>query len=258
MSVLKVHEIFRYSRPYSEKNELINGYANYFNRTFTAGCKLPILDRGINPIQEISSISGNRRPAILISSSPHKIGSVDTPWQDIFDTDNGRISYYGDNKTPGVDPSTSSGNKVLLAEFRLHSSSEKDIRALSAPLVFFKRVSQQGKSKGFVEFHGFGIVNKVQLITQFDIKNRQSFSNYRFDFAVFDLSEDLEEFNWDWISDRRNPSIALIKTLRNAPKSWNKWLKSQQNSPEKYKRRVSRLLTIHKIDQIGGTWSGKM
>lgn len=50
-----------------------------------------------------------RTPAILTSSSPHKIGSKQTPWQDFFDTDNGHIRYFGDAKIPTADPSRSPG-----------------------------------------------------------------------------------------------------------------------------------------------------
>jgi hypothetical protein len=38
------------------------------------------------------------------ATSPHKIGSKQTPWHDIFDSDNGHILYFGDEKTPGHDP----------------------------------------------------------------------------------------------------------------------------------------------------------
>jgi hypothetical protein len=46
---------------------------------------------------KISTVDGERWPAILISSGPHKIGAPETPWQDLFDPDNGHIRYYGYN-----------------------------------------------------------------------------------------------------------------------------------------------------------------
>ena len=65
---------------------------------------MALLDSGVNRTNKVASTSGSRRPAILISSSPHKIGTKETPWQDFFDPDNGHIRYYGDNKALGKDP----------------------------------------------------------------------------------------------------------------------------------------------------------
>ena len=100
---MKIGQIFRYSRPYNANPESIDGLPNYFYYTYTDNSRLPLLDAGINPIHKVRAIDGARRPAILISSSPHKIGSLETPWQDVFDPDNGHIHYYGDNKEPGSD-----------------------------------------------------------------------------------------------------------------------------------------------------------
>jgi len=84
---MRIGEIFRYSRPYNAREETIDGLPNFFHYTSSPGAKLALLDSGINPIQKISAPDGQRCPAILISSSPHKIGSPETPWQDFFDPD---------------------------------------------------------------------------------------------------------------------------------------------------------------------------
>ena len=83
---------------------------------------------------------GSQCPAILISSSPHKIGSAETPWQDFFDPDHGHIRYFGDNKNPGTDPASPNGNRALLEQFELHSSPDIKKRMNACPIVFFKRV----------------------------------------------------------------------------------------------------------------------
>ncbi len=82
---MRVGQIFRYSRPYSAVEPTIDGLPNYFYYTHTPETNLPLLDAGINPIQKVITPSGARCPAILISSSPHRIGSAETPWQDFFD-----------------------------------------------------------------------------------------------------------------------------------------------------------------------------
>ena len=90
---MKVGDIFRYARPYDAKPSEIDGYPNFFHRTQTADHKMALLEAGINPIANIRAVDGSRRPAILISSSPHKTGSHETPWQDYFDPDNGHVRY---------------------------------------------------------------------------------------------------------------------------------------------------------------------
>ena len=75
----------------------IDGLKNFSHLTFTSGQKQAQLESGINPIAKFKGPEGERCPAILISSSPHKIGSSETPWQDFFDPDNGHIHYFGDN-----------------------------------------------------------------------------------------------------------------------------------------------------------------
>lgn len=97
---MRISQVFRYARPYSPDPEEIDGFPNYFYATFSQGQKLPLLDKGINPIQKVDAIDGERLPAVLISSSPHKIGSYETPWQDFFDTDRGHIRYFGYPKKP--------------------------------------------------------------------------------------------------------------------------------------------------------------
>ena len=57
-----------------------------------------LLDSGINTPKVIATPDGGRRPAILISSSPHKRGQLETPWHDEFDLDHGHVRYFGDHK----------------------------------------------------------------------------------------------------------------------------------------------------------------
>ena len=59
----------------------------------------------------------------------------------------------------------------------------------------------------------FGIIERVELITQYDQKYNRSFPNYVFDFAVLGMAEENELFSWDWISARRNPNLSLKETL---------------------------------------------
>lgn len=246
---MQIGQVFRYSRPYAPNPEKIDGLPNYFYYTYSPGHNLPLLDAGINPIQKVSLKSYSRRPAILISSSPHKIGSEETPWQDFFDPDHGHIRYFGDNKSPGTDPASPNGNRALLEQFELHSSPDIKKRMNACPIVFFKRVVQKGRIKGNVQFQGIGLIHKCERLTQFDRKYNRSFTNYVFDFVVLNLTKENEEFDWSWISARRDRKLTDDKTLELAPKAWQNWVKKGAGVIESSRRRVVKLLTYTSKEQ---------
>lgn len=242
MPKLRIGEIFRYSKPSRPEIQEIDNLPNHFFVTNSPGQPSVQLEKGISPIGVTHAADGNRTPAILIRSSPHKIGSHETPWQDTFDPDNGHIHYFGDNKEPGKNPAESPGNKALLEAFQIHSSPNPDVRKNAVPLIFYRAVSQGDKVKGFIEFNGFGIIQNCELVTQFDRKNKRAFPNYAFDFLIFDMSKENEEFEWSWINDRRNSALTVDQSMRNAPSSWKKWIKEGSKVSEKCRRQVSRLL----------------
>jgi len=248
MTNLKIREVFRYARPYFQNPEMRDGVRNHFAVTKYDNHKLILLEKGINQIADISTIEGKRKPAILIRSSPHKIGSETTPWQDVFDVDNGHIRYYGDNKIPGNDPALSNGNRILLQAFDIYNNAEK--RFSATPLLFYKAVSKNNKAKGFIEFNGFGIIRGVELVAQYDRRLDRTFSNYAFNFHVFSLKENKEEFDWRWINDRRNNKLTYKETLEHAPNSWIDWIKNGNSSLEKNRRRVSKLFTLTRNEQL--------
>lgn len=252
---MRIGEIYRYSRPYSATPPIVDGFPNYFATTHAAGQKLPLLEKGINPIQTIRAVDGARIPAILISSSPHKIGSEQTPWQDYFDPDNGHIRYYGDNRLPGKPPSSSPGNAALIKAYRFHSALEPELRRQATPILFFRRVAVKRQVKGFIKFQGYGIIERVSLVSQYDRKNDRTFPNYAFDFAVLDIATEFEEFSWDWISSRRNPDCSSEQTLPYAPKSWKAWLAGGSGVLDRCRRRISKLSIISTAEQKPGAGS---
>lgn len=247
MNKMQIREILRYARPYSNMPKEIDGFKNHFSITHFPDHNLALLEKGINQIAPVNVVGSKRIPAILIRSSPHKIGSETTPWQDVFDVDNGHIRYYGDNKLPGKDPALSPGNKVLLKAFETYNT--VDERHLSIPLIFYKTITRNNKSKGYVEFNGFGIIKGVELVTQFDRSLDRTFSNFAFNFHVFSLMAENEEFNWQWINDRRNSKLSLTESLKHAPFSWKDWIANGAKVLEKNRRRVSKLMTFTKNEQ---------
>ncbi len=213
---LIIGELLRYPRTKSADLETIDGLKNFHFLAKHPGAGAFQLERGINTPAEVRPPSGvPRRPAILISSSPHKKGSAETPWQDYFDSDNGHIRYFGDNKDPGSDPSRSPGNKALLEVFHKSHSHDLEVRRAAPPILFFRR-----QSKGYIEFHGFGVITSAELVTQWDNSKKRSFSNYVFDFAVFSIAAEHEEFDWNWINARRSTELELAETETSSPSSW--------------------------------------
>lgn len=246
---MKFGETFRCARPYSAIPETVDGLRNLFHVTYSPDQKLVPIARGINPLRSVAAPEGLRCPAILITSSPHKVGSLTTPWQDLFDTDNGHIRYYGDNKSPGQDPAAAPGNKQLRDQYMIHNSPELDVRRAAVPIVFFKRVSRAGKVKGYLQFQGYGLVHRAELIVQSDRKSDCTFSNYVFDFVILNLAADAEIFDWDWIRARQSSVRTLEETLRYAPKAWKEWVAAGPKAVERCRRRISKLQISKSAEQ---------
>ena len=236
MSKLRIGEIYRYPSTIDPHKETIDGYPNLYFYTKNKNDKAVKLDSGINPI----GFSGERIPGILTRTSVNKIGSPETPWEDYYNADQGHIRYFGDNKGP-KDP-IKNGNKLLLNEFEIHSSNSINDRKLATPLIFFRAFK-----KGYLEFNGYGVITNAERVVQKNNKTNLSFVNYRFDFAILDLSKDNEVFDWNWINSRRNINISTTETEKFAPKSWQAWLKEGNNSIDKFRRNVINL-RIHSTD----------
>lgn len=246
---MKIGEIFRTARPADPLPPTVDGYPNFYFHTATLGKRLVKMDKGINPIALVNAIDGPRRPAIVISSSPHKIGSAETPWQDFFDPDNGHVRYFGDNKVSGHDPALARGNKILLEAKRLQDAMEPAIRRLAPPILLFRRMRVGGVAKGFPAFQGLAVIERAELISQYNAKNDTSFPNYAFDFSVLGLSAEFEEFDWSWVSSRRDESLPIHDTLAGAPKSWRTWVDEGMGALPRIRRRVTKLLTTPVADQ---------
>ena len=81
---LSVDQILRYPREFSPNVPVIDNVRNFWHLTHAEGFSRPQLEKGINPTATIKTATGSRRPVILISSSPNRVGSAQTPWHDIL------------------------------------------------------------------------------------------------------------------------------------------------------------------------------
>ena len=240
MNKLKIGQIFRYPKDKVRDKVEIDGYPNFSFYTDLPKENLVQLESGINPIGKVGSKSLERTPAIITRSSPHKIGSLDTPWQDIYNIEKGHIRFFGDNKDV-VDPEKKKGNKALLNQFEIHNSSSIDVRREACPIIFFKSKSIDGKQKGYLEFNGFGIITNAERIVQYNRKQKIDFVNYVFDFAVLEMTLENEYFDWEWINLRRDKNLSIEETLKKAPSSWKKWIRLGNKSIDSLRRNVFKL-----------------
>ena len=238
MGNLRSGVVYRYPSQRDSQKQFVDGLPNYFYETHLDGSALPLLEKGISQIAPPKArISNVHFPAILISSSPHSRGTEWNPWHDIFEPDLGYIRYFGDAKKPG-NPALAPGNKILLEELARHTSGDSAVRATASPLVFFERVPVEGRAYGNLKFQGFGVIEKAELVTQFN-PGLGYFTNYVFSFAVLSLSDEDEELDWTWINDRRSPSLSDRQILANAPISWRKWVKAGNQKIESVRRRAA-------------------
>ena len=248
MNKFKIGQIFRYPKDKVRDKPEIDGYANFSFYTDLPNENLVQLESGINPIGKVGNKSIKRTPAIITRSSPHKIGSLDTPWQDIYNIEKGHIRYFGDNKDTG-DPEKKTGNKALLKQFEIHNSNDIDVRRRACPIIFFKRKSIDGRQKGFLEFNGFGVITNAERIVQHNRKTNKDFVNYGFDFAVLEMTSENEYLDWEWINLRRDKNLSIEKTLKKAPSSWKKWIRFGNKSIDSLRRNVFKLNILPTLQQ---------
>lgn len=246
---MRIHQIYRYAADRDPTAQTVDGYPSFFFHTASPGRTRVTLEAGINLVARVSGPDGIRVPAILLGSSPHKIGSKDTPWQDFFNPDEGYVRYFGDAKVAGKDPATSPGNAGLLAAKRIYDIMDSSLRRFAPPLLLFRRASVNGKVKGYPAFQGLGIIERAELIAQYNAKQGESFPNFAYDIAILDLAAEHEELDWRWVTDRRDPNLTVEQTEQFAPRSWKEWVNGGTASLDRVRRRVTKLLTTPVVQQ---------
>ncbi|MEU6824425.1 HNH endonuclease [Streptomyces atriruber] len=220
---LRVGEVLRSSQNRDPSIEVMDGHPNIHHRTASKVLAPIQLSKGINPIAEVKVARAVRRPAVLIRSSPWKAGSVETPWHDEFDLENGRITYFGDHRVDHTVPvGKTQGNKVLQRVWINHRATTEQERALAAPLLVFATVTRNKTPKGYVKFCGLAVIKDVEEIEQSD-KGR-TFPNFRYELALLDLGAENDLLNWSWIEARGNRTLSAAETLEHAPRSWRRWV----------------------------------
>lgn len=213
--LIRMGAVLRYARGVTPAQPMVDGYPSYQHLAAASDGTYALLDSGTNLVSMVTAVDGIRRPAIVLRSSPWKAGKETTPWHDVFDLDHGYVRYFGDHKvtTSGALGSTR-GNKALLEEWNTHLGESAEARLLAPPILLFRGVSVNGSVKGYVEFCGVAVLERIEQIAQRDPPTARSFANYAFDLAVLDLSGESEELDHRWIDDRRQRSMSAREALR--------------------------------------------
>jgi len=254
--LVKVYDLYRYVKPSPGPDvEYIDGIRNIFNATRwpawpgLADAGRVQLDRGIDSVKKVEAVDGVRRPAILIGSKPHQAGSDWTPWHDELDPDRGFTRYYGDNKADsGMDAFGPAGIRSIVEQLFFHTGATRLERLQAAPLLFFESLVHEGKAKGFWRFLGVGLVERAELVTQIDRRNR-AFVNYVFDCQLVDLNAEGLNVAWEWIAARRDPTKTLEEALTLAPLAWQRWVELGPTVKEKIRQTLNRASTLSPTDQ---------
>ncbi|PJJ02807.1 restriction endonuclease [Streptomyces sp. 2333.5] len=247
---LRVGQVFRYASGKDPNPPTLDGYANFHHVTHSPDLKRALLESGINGMAKVSAIDGERRPVILIRSSPWKAGTEQTPWHDVFDLDNGHVRYFGDHKA-GITaaPGTTTGNAALLEAFNGHQAPTPEERASATPLLLFRAVSRNGKPKGHVEFCGLGVIERAERLVQWGGREHTTFTNYVYDIALIDLTAESDEVSWEWIHTRRDKTATAARALDLAPCAWREWVKHGNSALPRLRRRVARAKVSKVRDQ---------
>lgn len=247
---LHMGDVLRYTSSKDTVPATVDGYANFYYATDSPGRRRALLEAGINAIAKVRTVEGQRRPAVLVRSSPWKAGSEQTPWHDVFDLDYGHVRYFGDHKADLEKPvGTTVGNAALLEAFEAHQAPTKDGRTAAAPLLLFRSTSKNGRVKGYVEFCGVGLVERVERTVQVGGPVRRTFTNYVFDLVVIDLSAEDDAVDWDWITARRDPTVSDADALSKAPAGWREWVEHGHSVLPRVRRRVARSRVVKVRDQ---------
>lgn len=237
--MLTIGTVYRMPSPQQKDKSQVDGLHNFYHESDTPNVGFAF-QRGIHNVRLISSPNGELRcPLIIISSTPRKAGSDDTPWHDRYDPDHGYVKYYGDNKPDKGRPEDAPGNKIFLELLKYYETEDEAARLKNAvPVIFFEKCTCDGRPKGNAIFHGFGLLESAELVTQYGSKH-DYFANYLFNFCVLSLAEDNESFDWRWIVDRCDPSKNIEDTMTYAPASWKRWLKEGKDNLHLVRRSVS-------------------
>lgn len=146
-------------------------------------------------------------------------------WPDEVDIETGVVTYFGDNKTPGVDIDSKKGNKQIKAVF---DNLEKNREAIPPIFIVKKQLMPNSNSIKFIGLAVPGTYKKSEddLSAIWKSKGGSRFQNYKIKLSILNVNKIKKE----WIEDIYND-----KGLESefAPSYWLDWIKTGNLKPLK-------------------------
>ena len=246
---IRIGDIFRVEHP-GELQPLTPpiSYASYHVLTrgkYSLGADI---NKGIWAYKEVKEPKTDlkRRPALLLHSNGYKADSLNVPWIDIIEPENGFAIYNGDNRTEQP-PLAARGNSLLERMSRFYSTPE--LRLYAPPILLFSQHLVNGNIRGYRQFCGYGIPIQYLLQTQSAKNVTTRFTNLVIELALFNLDNESEFFDWEWIDARRDGNLKAEKVLRYAPDAWKMWVSQGPEAIERCRRRVVRNRVVRTREQ---------
>ncbi len=196
---------------------------------------------GINPNRGIFHYSALRGPngnsyipAFLLYSDNLSGQSRGNPWLDILNAEDGYALYHGDNKVPGKSPLSADGNRMIMNIACQYADPE--LRVLAPPMILFESARVLDSRGSYRRFVGYGVPSDIRIQSQ--RSDQGTFTNLVLEIVLFSLTTEQEQFDWDWIDQRRDQSISPGDALKSAPSAWREWVKYGDSVLERSRRRV--------------------
>lgn len=150
--------------------------------------------------------------AVLKSTGSHP------DWPDVIDLERRRLTYFGDNNTPGMELHSPGGNKLLRSVF-LSVYTAAGTRADVPPFFVFREITEP---RAGVEFVGVAVPGapggslESDLVAIWQTREGEPFQNYRAEFALLNCAVVSRE----WITEL----TAGLKTGPASPAAYREWV----------------------------------
>lgn len=186
-----------------------------------------------------------RCPAFILYSTRRHRGSISNPWLDVIDQDRGYALYHGDNRRTDQGPLQARGNRRFMEIIGQYS--DPNLRSIAPPLLLFEDQAVERQATGYRRFSGFGVPTNVRVQAQASPDGH--FANLAIELVLFSTDAEDGLFDWSWIDDRRDGSIACADANRNSPKSWKAWMQDGEAALDGSRRTVLRSRVVSPRDQ---------
>ena len=245
---LRVGQKYRYGSQENtpKHHESVNGLPNWFWTTSFEGHSSELrFQAGIWSPRRARKGEANQIPFIFCNTSPHKHGSAETPWEDIFAPDEGFAVYFGDNKDPNcIDASKVRGNKLMLDAMRLQHSPKIEDRLLAPPIFL------TSSSTGEKTFEGIALINRVEIVMQRLPGQELSFQNLRFELIILKLDAESDVVSMEWVNSRRSDILSAQEQFDLAPASWKEFVQKGISVAPSIRRHIYQSEISKTIDQL--------